>query len=112
MPAIIITDIPYLLSKISLNRLLIHGNISMDRYLEFAILTATVAALLTTPFDVVRTRILVDSDGDFSNGKDGGSGETVLETMRNIAKEGDGGFANLFAGWFERVLYLGLGRAW
>ena len=112
LPAIIITDIPYLLSKISLNRLLIHGNISMDRYLEFAILTATVAALLTTPFDVVRTRILVDSDGDFSNGKDGGSGETVLETMRNIAKEGDGGFANLFAGWFERVLYLGLGRAW
>jgi hypothetical protein len=67
---------------------------------------------LTTPFDVARTRILVDSDGNFSNGMDGGSSEGVLQTMRKITKEGDGGIANLFAGWFERVLYLGLGRAW
>jgi hypothetical protein len=112
LPSIIISDIPYLLSKISLNRLLIHGNISIDRYTEFAILTATLAAIFTTPFDVARTRILIDSDGDFSNGKDGGSGEGVLETMRRVAKEGDGGIVNLFAGWFERALYLGLGRAW
>jgi hypothetical protein len=74
--------------------------------------TATIAALLTTPFDVARTRILVDSDGNFSNGMDGGSSEGVVQTMRKITKEGDGGIANLFAGWFERVLYLGLGRAW
>ena len=42
----------------------------------------------------------------------GGSDEGVLQTMRRITKEGDGGLANLFAGWFERALYLGLGRAW
>ena len=112
LPSIILTDIPYLITKISINRLLIHGNISMDRYLEYAILATTISALLTTPFDVARTRILVDSDGNFANGMDGGSGEGLLETMRSIAKEGDGGAANLFAGWFERVLYLGLGRAW
>ena len=73
---------------------------------------ASIAALLTTPFDVARTRILVDSDGDFANGIDGGSGDGVLKTMRAIVNEGNGGYANLFAGWFERVLYLGLGRAW
>jgi hypothetical protein len=39
LPSIIITDLPYLLSKISLNRLLVHGNISIDQYTEFAILT-------------------------------------------------------------------------
>jgi hypothetical protein len=26
--------------------------------------------------------------------------------------EGDGGVRNLFAGWLERTLYLGVGRAW
>lgn len=108
LPSIIITDLPYLLSKISLNRLLIHGDISIDRYTEFAILTATIAAILTTPFDVARTRILVSRAAE----ETGGSDEGVLQTMRRITKEGDGGLANLFAGWFERALYLGLGRAW
>eukprot|EP00980_Cylindrotheca_fusiformis_P028692 scaffold22638_cov138-Cylindrotheca_fusiformis.AAC.4 len=112
LPSIILTDLPYLLSKIALNRLFVHGSISIDQYTEYAILTATIAALLTTPFDVARTRILIDSDADFSNGKDGGSGEGLWRTMRHIMNEGDGGIANLFAGWLERVLYLGLGRAW
>jgi hypothetical protein len=67
---------------------------------------------LTTPFDVARTRILVDNDVDSSNGIDGGSGDGVIQTMRSIVNEGNGGYANLFAGWFERVLYLGVGRAW
>lgn len=112
LPMVIVSDLPYLLSKILLNRLFIHGSVSIDRYAEFAVLTAIIAAFLTTPFDVAQTRILVDSDGDFSNGLDGGSGEGVFEAMRKVAKEGEGGIANLFAGWFERVLYLGIGRAW
>jgi hypothetical protein len=39
LPQIIVTDLPYLLSKIALNRLLIHGSISIDQYTEFAIIT-------------------------------------------------------------------------
>jgi hypothetical protein len=109
---VIVTDLPYLLSKIILNRQSIHGSISIDRYAEVAILTAVVAAFLTTPFDVARTSILIDSDGDFSNGIDGGFGEGVFNAMVAITKEGRGGIANMFAGWLERVLYLGIGRAW
>lgn len=112
LPSVIVTDLPYLLSKIFLGRQFIHGSLSIDRYAEYAIASAVVAAFLTTPFDVARTRILVDSDGDFTNGKDGGSGEDVIKAMVSIAKEGQGGIANLFAGWLERVLYLGIGRAW
>jgi hypothetical protein len=112
LPVVIATDLPYLLSKITLNRIFIHGSISIDRYTAFAIFSAVVAAFLTTPFDVARTRILVDSDGDFSNGIDGGSGDNLFEAMKKISKEGEGGAANLFAGWLERVLYLGIGRAW
>ena len=112
LPMIIVTDLPYLLSKIFLNKAFIHGSVSIDRYVEYAFVAAVVAAFLTTPFDVARTRILIDSDGDFSNGQDGGSGEGVLKTMQDIMREGDGGIQNLFAGWLERVLYYGIGRAW
>jgi Mitochondrial carrier protein len=112
LPGVIITDLPYLLSKIFLGRQFIHGSLSIDRYAEYAVISAVVAAFLTTPFDVARTRILIDSDGDPSNGIDGGSGEGVIKTMIGITKEGSGGVANLFAGWLERVLYLGIGRAW
>ena len=112
LPSVIVTDLPYLLSKIVLGRQFIQGDLSIDRYAEFAVISAIVAAFLTTPFDVARTRILVDSDGNFSNGFDGGSGEGVIKTMRAVMKEGEGGIANLFAGWLERVLYLGIGRAW
>lgn len=112
LPSVIVTDLPYLLSKIVLGRQFIHGDLSIDRYAEYAIVSAILAAFVTTPFDVVRTRIIVESDGDFSNGFDGGSGEGVIQTMLAVMKEGDGGLANLFAGWLERVLYLGIGRAW
>jgi hypothetical protein len=65
--------------NIILNRQFIHGSISIDWYAEVAILTAAVTAFLTTPFDVARTRILIDSDGDFSNGIDRGSGKGVFK---------------------------------
>ena len=106
------TDLPCLLSKIMLNCLLIHGSVGINCHAEFAAFSAVVAAFLTTPFDVARTRILVDSDGDFSNGMDGGSGDNLFVAMKKISKEGEGGVANLFAGWPERVLHLGIGRAW
>jgi hypothetical protein len=112
LPAVILTDLPYLLSRIVLNRYLIHGNIDIGRYELTAITTALICGFLTTPFDVARTRILVDSDDDPTNGIDGGSGMGLITTMQTIAKEGDGGVANLFAGWLERSVYLGIGRAW
>ena len=74
--------------------------------------TALVCGFLTTPFDVARTRILLDSDDDPTNGIDGGSGAGLITTMRTVTKEGEGGLANLFAGWLERTMYLGIGRAW
>lgn len=153
LPIIIATDLPYLLSKIVLNRLFIHGQLSVDQYAEYAILTAIVAAFLTTPFDVVRTRTLLDKelvgiladddddDDEEETKMDGiatkgaskgveaddevehdiisdfgksakGAGQGVVNTMLQVAREGEGGYANLFAGWLERVLYLGIGRAW
>lgn len=41
LPMVIATDLPYLLSKIALNRLFIQGSLSVDRYAEFAIFTGT-----------------------------------------------------------------------
>ena len=69
-------------------------------------------APLTTPFDVARTRILVNSNDDVEDSIDGGSGDGLLRTMRTVTGESDGGTRNLFRGWFERVVYLGIGRAW
>jgi hypothetical protein len=112
LPALILTDLPYLLSRIALNRWLIHGSIDLGRYELIAISTALVCGVLTTPFDVARTRILVDSDDDPTNGIDGGSGMGLITTMHTIAKEGNGGIANLFAGWLERTINLAIGRAW
>ena len=112
LPAVIITDLPYLLSRIALNRYLIHGNIDLAHYELTTISTALLCGFLTTPVDVARTRILVDSDDDPTNGIDGGSGMGLITTMRTIMKEGDGGVANLFAGWLERTIYLAIGRAW
>lgn len=37
---------------------------------------------------------------------------SVLITMKKIAAEGNGGVQNLYAGWIERTVYLGIGRAW
>ena len=135
LPMVIATDLPYLLSKIVLNRMLIQGTISVSDYAEYAVLAAVVAGFLSTPFDVARTRILLDKqlvlwDGDDDDDDDEADdavdvdqpttpviantrpGYSVLQTMIQITKEGDGGIKNLYAGWLERVLYLGIGRAW
>lgn len=110
LPAIIWTDLPYLLSRIAVNRALIHGNIDMGRYEVLAISSAVLCAFLTTPFDVARTRILVDSDDDPRNGIDGGSRAGLWKTFQAIVDES--GVPGLFAGWLERTAYLGIGRAW
>lgn len=112
LPAVIATDLPYLLSRITFNMVLAKGTEDIGQYEVIAITTAIICAILTTPFDVARTRILVDSDGDPSNGLDGGSRQGVFQTLSAIRQEGDGGPRNLFAGWFERAVYLGIGRAW
>ena len=112
LPTVIATDLPYLLSRITFNMILASGNEDMGRYEIIAITTAVTCAILTTPFDVARTRILVDGDGDPRNGLDGGSRQGVIKTLGSISREGDGGIRNLYAGWFERALYLGIGRAW
>jgi hypothetical protein len=143
LPMVIATDLPYLLSKVALNRLFIQGNLSVDQYAELAIFCAVIAAFLTTPFDLVRTRILLDKQLFIEDNEeeptneeekipsmDDGTmdaddtlpstpsvaskrpGYSVLQTMLQIMDEGEGGWKNLFAGWLERVLYLGIGRAW
>jgi hypothetical protein len=144
LPMVILTDLPYLASKIILNKSLIQGSMSVSEYALFAAIASIVAGALTTPFDVARTRILLDkwsvddSDDETEvegiarepdgalNGSDienserlgqesktiGNPGDSVLRTMIQITKEGDGGIGNLFSGWLERVVYLGIGRAW
>ena len=148
LPMIIATDLPFLLSKVILNKCFIQGQLNVGEYAELAVLTAVVAAFLTTPFDVVRTRLLLDDtldgildedDQDAENesqqrhgiGVDVGqeddvendiitdfsesaklAGRGVFNTMLQIANEGEGGWSNLYAGWLERVLYLGIARAW
>lgn len=120
LPSVIITDLPYLLLRIALNLTLSNGNEGIGQYELVNISVACFCALVTTPFDVARTRILVDSDGDPTNGLDGGSGESVWITIRNVMEEGksgnkrggNGGIRNLYAGWLERILYFGIGSAW
>ena len=148
LPMIIATDLPFLLSKVILNKCFIQGQLNVGEYAELAVFTAVVAAFLTTPFDVVRTRLLLDDtlDGILDDddqdpekesqqqhglGVDVGqeddvendiiadfsesaklAGRGVFNTMLQIAREGEGGVSNLYAGWLERVLYLGIGRAW
>ena len=112
LPAAILTDLPFLLSRIALNGFIASGHENIGGYELIYIATACTCALLTTPFDVARTRILVDSNDDPSDGIDGGSGEGLLRSMKTIMDEGDGGLRNLYAGWLERTIYLGIGRAW
>ncbi|VEU33351.1 unnamed protein product [Pseudo-nitzschia multistriata] len=138
LPVIILTDLPYLLSKIVLNKLFIQGSLSVPDYAGYAVLAAVLAALLTTPFDVAQTRILLEprpvpqgerapgaaSATEESTGGAAGLEATLdaiapgrpdrglVQTMVRIANEGDGGVRNLFSGWLERVVYLGIGRAW
>lgn len=56
-----------------------------------------------------RRRLLIDS---FDNREQRRQKLSVSVTMRRIVAEGDGGIQNLFAGWFERTAFLGVGRAW
>ena len=83
--------------------------------------TACLCAFLTTPFDVVRTRILLptlpseveDTSKRSTNRRLVESSKPrVLATMQSIAAEGNGGVQNLYSGWLERTLFLGVGRAW
>lgn len=101
IPAAIITDLPYLLSRITLNSILISGPIDVGRYELVTFTSACICAFLTTPFDVARTRILVEN-----------STTGVLSTLKTAMKEGDGGMRNLFAGWLERTIYLGISSLW
>ena len=110
LPAVILTDLPFLLSRIALNRLILSQRVDVGRYEIVVICVAVLCAFLTTPFDVARTRILVDSRLT-DQGIDGGSGEGLVHTFRSVYNEGDGGIRNLFAGWLERTAYLGIGRA-
>ena len=112
LPAVILTDLPYVLLRIGLNSALIQGTLDVGHYELIAVSTAILCGIVTTPFDVARTRILLDSDDDPKNGIDGGSGEGLLRTFQTIIRESDDGWANLFRGWAERALYLGIGRAW
>ena len=112
LPAVILTDLPYLLLRTMVNGAFINGALDLGHYELLAISTAILCGILTTPFDVARTRILMDSDNDPDNGIDGGSGEGLLRTFQTIVRESDDGLANLFRGWIERAAYLGIGRAW
>lgn len=112
-PTVILTDVPYLLSRITLNNAILHGQ-SMDigHYEIASLASAVMCAFLTTPLDVARTRILVDSDNDVTNGIDGGSNQDLFATMRSIVKDANGDIGCLFAGWLERTVYLGICSLW
>ena len=123
LPAMIITDLPYLMSRIFLNAAITTSGENLGRYEVETIIIACLCAFLTTPFDVARTRILLPAlpSEDETRKRLSGSSKyrkerrqklSVLSTMRHISKEGNGGVQNLFAGWLERTVFLGLGRAW
>ncbi len=160
LPIVILTDLPYLFLKIVLVRSLATGQENIAEYALLNTAVSCICAGITTPFDVVRTRVLVDSNGDPSDGLDGGlinsddegyrkrggNLKNIIYTMKLVMNETDanndfalqeeddidnsscelqegGGTAleknkqyfnaqNLFAGWYERVLYLGLSVAW
>lgn len=94
------------------------------------IVKACLCAFLTTPFDVARTRILLPTLPSEEEEAPSQSERrrrlvasskyreqrreklSVLITMKKIAAEGNGGVQNLYAGWIERTVYLGIGRAW
>lgn len=128
LPSMIVCDIPFLLSRIFLNAaILTSGGENLGTYEVETIAVASICAFLTTPFDVARTRILLPALP--SEVEKGRSTETrrlvapskyreqrrqkvsVPLTMKRIAAEGNG-VQNLYTGWIERTLYLGLGRAW
>ena len=129
LPAMILTDTPYLLSRIFLNAAVTTSGENLGTYEVETVAVACLCAFLTTPFDVARTRILLpallseeDSDGSklplrrlvapSKYRKQRRQKLSVLLTMKRIAAEGNGGLQNLFTGWLERTVFLGLGRGW
>lgn len=106
LPTVVLTDLPYLLTRIALNGVIIQGQtIDIGHYEVATFSSAVVCAFLTTPFDVARTRILiVKAEGADKTG--------LVHTFRAIVKEGGGGVRNLFAGWLERTTYLGISSLW
>ena len=128
LPAMIVTDIPYLLSRIFLNAAILTSRENLGAYEVETISVACFCAFLTTPFDVARTRILLPTQPSEVEEKDGSAPMrrlvapskyreqrrqkvSVPLTMKRIAAEGNG-VQNLYTGWLERTLYLGFGRAW
>jgi len=123
LPTVLVTDLPYLLSRIALNYAVLTGAEGLGRYQAETVAIACGCAFLTTPFDVARTRILVDH-GAPSTGTEGQDDESpakrrsrrrdgVLYTMAKVAREGNStGIQNLFAGSIERTAYNGIVRAW
>ena len=136
LPAMVTTDLPFLLSRIFLNAAVTTSGENLGRYEIETIAVACLCAFLTTPFDVARTRILLPTlpseEVEDNIGMIGQSESqrrrrlvasskyreqrrqklSVLITMKSIAAEGNGGLQNLFAGWIERTAFLGVGRAW
>lgn len=123
LPAMITTDLPYLMSRIFLNAAITTSGENLGQYEAETVIIACLCAFLTTPFDVARTRILLPTlpseekterriVGSSKYRKERKQKLSVLGTMRRISKEGNGGVQNLFAGWLERTVFLGLGRAW
>ncbi|KAL7433240.1 hypothetical protein ACHAXH_003317 [Discostella pseudostelligera] len=118
LPAMIITDTPFLLSRIFLNAAITTSGENLGRYELETVVIACLCAFLTTPFDVARTRILMptlpsEEEENPQNRRLVVSSEPrVLATMKRVVAEGNGGVQNLYAGWFERTLFLGIGRAW
>eukprot|EP00804_Cyclotella_cryptica_P017267 CCRYP_016827-RA/>CCRYP_016827-RA protein AED:0.02 eAED:0.02 QI:0/-1/0/1/-1/1/1/0/425 len=123
LPAMVLTDLPYLMSRIFLNAAITTSGDNLGKYEVETIFIACLCAFLTTPFDVARTRILLPKlpseelaekrlVGSSKYRKERRQRLNVLLTMKRIASEGNGGVENLFAGWLERTVFLGLGRAW
>jgi len=141
LPSMIITDIPFLMSRIFLNAAITTQGENLGQYEVETIAVACLCAFLTTPFDVARTRILLPTipldEEDYKKTTDEESVPifqesektrrliasskyreqrkqklSVLGTMREVAKEGNGGYSNLYAGWIERTAFLGIARAW
>lgn len=122
------SPVPYLLSRIFLNTAILTSGENLGTYEFETIVVACFCAFLTTPFDVTRTRILLptlpsEDESDESTKmrrlvapskyrEQRRQKVSVPLTMKRIAAEGNGGIQNLYTGWLERTLFLGLGRAW
>eukprot|EP00550_Attheya_septentrionalis_P001060 CAMPEP_0198297584 /NCGR_PEP_ID=MMETSP1449-20131203/37331_1 /TAXON_ID=420275 /ORGANISM="Attheya septentrionalis, Strain CCMP2084" /LENGTH=547 /DNA_ID=CAMNT_0043998559 /DNA_START=442 /DNA_END=2085 /DNA_ORIENTATION=- len=109
---IIWTDLPNLLLRIALTNYWMTTISGMDeqpmsQFEVETIFLACLCAAVTTPFDVARTRILIDQRNITSTSTP--TTTNVLATMQSIVREG--GISKLYSGWAERTLYLGIARA-